>query len=210
MHHLNLCQLSGPSFDRDDVVGRKRGSGLNPSQEKAVEQACANSLTLIQGPPGTGKSKTSANIVRKFLAQNREEKILAVAETNEGVDNLLEKIVQVSDDIPQSQLLRIGSSNWMVRESLRKYTLESRYAERSEGKRVGEKWMNRKIVKKILKEARVVCTTCISAGSKIFEDVVFEKLLVDEASQATEPAILVSISRGILVIYIANSLNFLA
>ena len=39
---------------------------LNPSQGRAVRQACNNSLTLIQGPPGTGKSKTSANIIKEI------------------------------------------------------------------------------------------------------------------------------------------------
>jgi superfamily I DNA and/or RNA helicase len=89
-----------------------------------------------------------------------------------------------------------------VRENLRKFTLEARYAERSKGKRIRENWMNKKIVNKILNEARVVCTTCISAGSKIFDDTKFRKLLVDEASQATEPAILVPISRGRLLIHL--------
>jgi regulator of nonsense transcripts 1 len=171
---------------------------LNPSQEKAVRQACNNSLTLIQGPPGTGKSKTSASIIKEFLTQNGAEKILAVAETNEGVDNLLEKIVQVfGSDLPEGLVLRVGSSTWSVRESLQKFTLEARYAERSQGKRVRENWMDKKIVSKILNEARVVCTTCSSAGSKIFDETKFCKLLVDEASQATEPAILVPVSRGI-------------
>jgi regulator of nonsense transcripts 1 len=170
---------------------------LNPSQEKAVRQACNNSLTLIQGPPGTGKSKTSASIIKEFLTQNGEEKILAVAETNEGVDNLLEKIVQVfGSDLPEGLILRVGSSTWSVRESLQKFTLEARYAERSQGKRVRENWMDKKIMNKILNEARVVCTTCSSAGSKIFDETKFCKLLVDEASQATEPAILVPVSRG--------------
>ena len=115
------------------------------------------------------------------------------------MDNLLEKVVQVSKGEPESQLLRVGSSTWMVREELRKFTLESRYAKLSEGKRVRENWMDKRIVKKILKEARIVCTTCISAGSKILEDVKFSRLLVDEASQATEPAILVPICRGKLM-----------
>lgn len=181
----------------DDNSGHSRSSNLNRSQEKAIEQACNNSLTLIQGPPGTGKSKTSANVIKEFFLQNAEDKILAVAETNEGVDNLLEKIVQVlSNDIPESQVLRVGSSTWSVRENLQKFTLEEKYAKKSEGKRVKEKWMDRKTVNKILKEARIVCTTCISAGSKIFEETKFRKLIVDEASQATEPAILVPISRG--------------
>ena len=186
------------SSSRRNSIQESSSSGLNQSQEKAVRQACNNSLTLIRGPPGTGKSKTSAHIIKELLAKNSEDKILAVAETNEGVDNLLEKIVEVCDSIPKIQLLRVGSSTWSVRENLRKFTLEERYAEKSEGKRVNENWMNKSIVKKILKEARVVCTTCISAGSKIFEEQKFCKLLVDEASQATEPAILVPISRGIV------------
>lgn len=161
-----------------------------------MRQACNNPLTLIQGPPGTGKSKTSANIIKEFLAQYTGEKILAVAETNEGVDNLMDKIIQLSNGIPESQVLRVGSSTWSVREHLRKFTLEARYAERMEGKQIRENWMDKKIVNRILSEAKVVCTTCISAGSKIFEDTIFRKLLVDEASQATEPAMLVPISRG--------------
>ena len=188
-----------------DNAGCKVSSNdLNSSQEKAVRQACSNSLTLIQGPPGAGKSKTSASIIKEFLAQNDEKKILAVAETNEGVDNLLEKIVQVPSDLPERSLLRVGSSTWSVRETLQKFTLEVRYAERSQGKRVRENWMDKKIVNSILNEARVVCTTCNSAGSKIFDETKFCKLLVDEASQATEPAILVPISRGIDVLVLVG------
>lgn len=166
---------------------------LNHSQRTAVQQASNNFLTLIQGPPGTGKSKTSAYIIQTFLAQDSVGKILAVAETNEGVDNLLEKIIDVGRSIPDHELLRLGSSTWTVRQNLRKYTLETRYAERSEGKRVKENKMDSKVVKTILKQAKVVCTTCISAGSKILEKTQFPRLLVDEASQATEPAILVPI-----------------
>ena len=192
----------------DDNSDHSHSSNLNRSQQKAIEQACNNSLTLIHGPPGTGKSKTSANIIKEFLLQNAEEKILAVAETNEGVDNLLEKIVQVSNDVPESQVLRVGSSTWSVRENLQKFTLEEKYAKKSEGKRVKEKWMDKKTVNKILKEARIVCTTCISAGSRIFEETKFRKLIVDEASQAKEPAILVPISRGSLPTYIFLLIQF--
>lgn len=191
-------QLSGSDVDEENALFGNSGgsSNLNRSQEQAIKQACNNSLTLIQGPPGTGKSKTSAHIIKEFLAQNQDDKILAVAETNEGVDNLLEKIVEVSNEMPESEVLRVGSATWSVRENLQKFTLEAKYAKKSEGKRVKEKWMDRKIVKKILKEARIVCTTCISAGSRNFEETKFRKVIVDEASQATEPAILVPISRG--------------
>ena len=190
----------------EEVSEEEELADLNCSQRIAVQQACKknNSLTLIQGPPGTGKSKTSAYIIQKFLEQHADDMVLAVAETNEGVDNLLAKIIEIGTSIPEHELLRLGSSTWTVREDLRKYTLESRYAERSQGKRVKENKMDSKIVKWILKKARVVCTTCISAGSKILENTHFPRVLVDEASQATEPAILVPICNGCKVLVLVG------
>lgn len=191
--------------DEREEVSEEQLLDLNRSQRIAVQQACKNnSLTLIQGPPGTGKSKTSACIIHKFLEQHADDKVLAVAETNEGVDNLLAKIIEIRKSIPEQELLRLGSSTWTVREDLRKYTLESRYAERSQGKRIKENKMDSKIVKGILKKARVVCTTCISAGSKILENTHFPRVLVDEASQATEPAILVPICNGCKILVLVG------
>ena len=49
----------------------------------------------------------------------------------------------------------------------------------------------KKIRKQIIDSADVVCCTCIGAGSKDLEDCFFSALLIDECTQAMEPACLV-------------------
>lgn len=48
---------------------------------------------------------------------------------------------------------------------------------------------------KVLKNAQVVCCTCIGSGADILDNMTFERVLVDEATQATEPAVLVPLAR---------------
>jgi Zn finger protein HypA/HybF involved in hydrogenase expression len=47
-----------------------------------------------------------------------------------------------------------------------------------------------------LKNAQVVCCTCIGSGGDILDGMTFERILVDEATQATEAAVLVPLMRG--------------
>ncbi len=49
---------------------------------------------------------------------------------------------------------------------------------------------------KVLKNAQVVCCTCIGSGGDILDNMTFERVMVDEATQATEPAVLVPLTRG--------------
>jgi hypothetical protein len=49
---------------------------------------------------------------------------------------------------------------------------------------------------KQLKRAQVICCTCIGSGGDILDTVTFDRVLVDEATQATEPAVLVPLMRG--------------
>ena len=49
---------------------------------------------------------------------------------------------------------------------------------------------------KAIKNAQVICGTCIGSGTDIIDRVTFERVLVDEAMQATEPAMLVPLARG--------------
>ena len=43
---------------------------------------------------------------------------------------------------------------------------------------------------------QVVSTTCIGSGMSVFQKMTFDYVLVDEAAQALEPAILVAITHG--------------
>jgi len=49
---------------------------------------------------------------------------------------------------------------------------------------------------KSLKKAQIVCCTCIGSGGDILDAMTFDRVLVDEATQATEPAVLVPLMRG--------------
>ncbi len=64
---------------------------LNESQRKAVALALgSNDFFLIHGPFGTGKTRTLAEIVRQEVKRGR--KVLATAESNVAVDNLVENL----------------------------------------------------------------------------------------------------------------------
>lgn len=64
--------------------------GLNGSQIFAVAQAMLHPITLIQGPPGTGKTTTIVRFLKRVTQMGFKQPILACAQSNVAVDNLLE------------------------------------------------------------------------------------------------------------------------
>ena len=62
---------------------------LNQPQLIASKAAAERRLTLIQGPPGTGKTHTAVRILESWSKMDIGT-ILAVADSNVAVDNLLE------------------------------------------------------------------------------------------------------------------------
>ncbi len=66
--------------------------GLNQTQREAVRFAlAARDVALIHGPPGTGKTTAIVELIRR--AVRRGEKVLAVAPSNLGVDNIFERLL---------------------------------------------------------------------------------------------------------------------
>lgn len=65
---------------------------LNDSQKSAIENAlsCEN-FFLIHGPFGTGKTRTLVELISQETRQNH--KVLATAESNAAVDNILERLM---------------------------------------------------------------------------------------------------------------------
>eukprot|EP00878_Enallax_costatus_P046783 GHUV01057069.1.p1 GENE.GHUV01057069.1~~GHUV01057069.1.p1 ORF type:complete len:325 (+),score=37.41 GHUV01057069.1:877-1851(+) len=87
---------------RSDVRDLLAGiDNLNSSQKGAIAQAVTRSLTLWQGPPGTGKTRTLLALVevlvKTALQQDKRWRdmgpLLACADTNAAVDNLVEGLV---------------------------------------------------------------------------------------------------------------------
>ena len=171
--------------------------GLNSSQRLAVEGAASNRLTLIQGPPGTGKTAVAIRILKHWsrLAASEADcfsgkganPILATSDSNIAVDNLVEGCANVG-----LRVVRLGRPE-AIRPELLRYCVDRPGNGGGRGG-VGASAFKEKM--KVLKSAQVICCTCIGSGSDIVDGMNFDRVLVDEATQATEPAVLVPLNRG--------------
>lgn len=102
---------------------------LDENQQEAVRKALSLEseceILLIQGPPGTGKTTTITEIVKQYQRFHKHYKILITSQSNQAVDNVLEKIC-VSKDNPsgEDKLFRIGNNEKKMSEIARQYTPE--------------------------------------------------------------------------------------
>jgi superfamily I DNA and/or RNA helicase len=199
-------------------------SDLNHAQRKAAEAAMSSRLTLIQGPPGTGKTHTAVRVLEAWAKQDIGT-TLAVADSNVAVDNLLEgllaldvRAVRLGQPVKVREDLREATMDAeMERHPLRKDLLEhlelnEKLARRIRGMRGGKDkglahrdlsrgWKEVRRIEAqmrddILDKAQVLCCTCIGSGHELLDGRKFPRVLVDEATQATEPATLVPLVRG--------------
>ena len=60
------------------------------SQQKAVQAAFENQISVVQGPPGTGKTQTILNIIANILVRGKTVQI--VSNNNSAIVNVLEKL----------------------------------------------------------------------------------------------------------------------
>jgi len=156
------------SFKPEDTHSR-----LNPSQRAAVLGALHRTLTLIQGPPGTGKTMVAIQILHHLTTLSHKP-ILAVSDSNIAVDNLVSGCADLGVGV-----VRLGRPE-SVRGDLLRFCVD----EIGWGKKLA-----------VLRNAQVICTTCIGAGTDLLDSIAMDYCLVDEATQCTEPAILIPLSR---------------
>ncbi|CAF2851667.1 unnamed protein product [Rotaria sp. Silwood2] len=175
---------------------------LNNSQRQAIKNALENRLTLIQGPPGTGKTETSAWIIHLWLKKFFQEgqPILICAETHQAVDNLTRRLLQYR----QYRLIRYGEPR-TVAPDLHKYTLPTQIELLRREKQQSNSnttTTNKSLygppkpkeIREIISKCQILCMTCSGVG--ILEpDFKFPFILIDEASQITEPNILIPLVR---------------
>lgn len=191
---------------------------LNHSQINAVKFALQHPLSLIQGPPGTGKTVTSATLIYHLVQQFKDDvdrgKVLVVAPSNVAVDHLTEKIRSTGLDVvrvparsrteisPEIQGVSLEAKTLELAKSTRKeyltlVQLKEKYGElKPRDQKLYEK-LKRALESKVIKNSEVVCCTCTTAGSSQFRNARFRALLIDEATQATEPECLIPFVTGI-------------
>lgn len=97
-------KLLGGSLDNRSLSSFQY-SGLNPSQNRAIEKAInSQNFHLIQGPPGTGKTKTIAHIAKILVESGK--KVFVTGPTHTAINNSLNAI---STEIKEaSKVVKIG------------------------------------------------------------------------------------------------------
>lgn len=196
---------------------------LNASQEEAVGMAIRNDFSVVKGPPGTGKTTVCAAIVYE-MAQRTDKRILVCAQSNQGIDNLVERIHKTGLNIVrvvsgykeeearvcQEQTLhfRMVNDDLCLDEEQEEYKILKKELDGGILARLSKKerkrWMARfsmikdQLISAVLANADVIGTTCVgSVDSRIKNKVSFGFMLMDEATQACQPEILIPIMNGI-------------
>ena len=232
LRDLLLCQphdIQASAQRPPEIRGQKlrplslEGMVLDDSQVSAIETAVNQRFSIIQGPPGTGKTHTAVHLLKGLIDMGRGP-ILATAESNVAVDNLLERLLNLG-----VRAVRFGKPV-KVRENLREATLDAHVAAHPKqdeidfikeendaiksqlhdlkGKEKGLahrdinknfreiREIEQKIFDDVLSKSEVVCCTNIGAGHFTLSNRKFSIVLIDEATQATEPSSLVPIVKG--------------
>lgn len=110
------------------------------------------------------------------------------------MDNVLERFVVENASehlLSDEEILRAATESSRVNKALQKYTIDARLG----GSMNDDPRLIKKAEKRV-KEARIVFTTCTGAGLGIIRHSDFEIVLIDEASQITEPGALIPLVKG--------------
>jgi regulator of nonsense transcripts 1 len=149
----------------------------------------------------TGKTAVAIRILQhwarlaesNFARGENPSPILATSDSNIAVDNLVEGCAAVG-----LRVVRLGRPE-AIRPELLRFCIDrppSSYSSRENqqyGSNAAQAFKDRM---KTLKSAQIICCTCIGSGGDILDAMTFDRVLVDEATQATEPAVLVPLMRG--------------
>ena len=151
----------------------------NTIQNEAVEKILGTkNYSLIQGPAGTGKTYVIAKAAIELAKQG--EKILITAFTNRAVDNVCKYLLENGFQ----NFVRLGSSH-SIQKEIRDYTINA-YKKQDSEKSIGD----------ILAEYPIIVATTTTISNPVFEKLGTQTIIVDEASQMTEPTVLSSLIEG--------------
>ncbi len=151
----------------------------NSVQNQAVEKILGtDNYCLIQGPAGTGKTHVIAKTAI-FLAE-RSEKVLLTAFTNRAVDNICNYLIQNNFH----NFIRLGATH-SIQKEIEDYTLNS-FKEKNKDKPTSE----------ILEQIPIIVATTSTISNPVFEKLGIQTIIIDEASQMTEPTVVSALMEG--------------
>jgi DNA replication ATP-dependent helicase Dna2 len=152
--------------------------GVDPSQKEAIQLALsANDFCLIQGPAGTGKTYTIAKLVEILLVKGQT--ILLSAYTNTAVDNMIRKFLEITNDSQaRNKIVRLGIEEAIDPEVI-DLSLQAKKLEYQD-----------------LLKIPIIAATTSTIGRNIYDEFSFDVIIVDEASQMSEPSVLSAVTKG--------------
>lgn len=213
-HETEEASLGTSPADPPKLVQVPHLAKLNHSQIQAVTRALTSPLCLIQGPPGTGKTVTSAAIVYHLCTLNHAQ-VLVAAPSNVAVDQLAEKVhgtglkvvrlcARSREAVASSveflglhhQVEQMAKAHPRWSELGKLFKLKREVGELSQGDERRLRTLVASVEQEVLRAADVVCTTCVGCGDNRLSQFRFRYVLVDEATQATEPECILPLVMG--------------
>ncbi|KAL9570974.1 hypothetical protein ACKAV7_005311 [Fusarium commune] len=148
---------------------------LNDSQNQAIKLALNSSLLCLWGPPGTGKTETIIEMIYALQTAIPKARVLVTAPTHNAVDNVIYRHIQRLQKQPlarktQPDLVRVSTK-------VRKVADDLRYEEGHSNGQAKRHHFHQ-------------------AGIGMIRSKFFDIVIVDEASQQTEPSSLVPLVKG--------------
>lgn len=197
------------------VINAPNMPKLNESQRNAIEHSLAHNFSIIQGPPGTGKTGTSTVLVYN-LVRELKKTVLVCAPSNVAADNIACRMKESGlnvlriyaysrEGVPTESSRRLDK--FALHQILQTYPhlrdLKREMIENPTKQKIGIYDTEKEaIIDRLLDSVEVICTTCIAAFDKRLKKRKFDYVLIDEATQAMEPEVLIPLSlaeRAILV-----------
>eukprot|EP00088_Acartia_fossae_P071181 TRINITY_DN971_c0_g1_i1.p1 TRINITY_DN971_c0_g1~~TRINITY_DN971_c0_g1_i1.p1 ORF type:complete len:1287 (+),score=326.77 TRINITY_DN971_c0_g1_i1:467-3862(+) len=87
-------------------VPKKNMVRFTPTQVEAIRAGTNPGLTMVVGPPGTGKTDVAVQIISNLYHNFPDQRTLIVTHSNQALNQLFEKIIQL--DVDERHLLRLG------------------------------------------------------------------------------------------------------
>ncbi len=178
---------------------------LDENQRLAVDKALNLNLgeyLIVQGPPGTGKTTVILEMILQILKKDKHARILVTSQSNQALDNVLDKICETEE-----RIIRFGKDKNKMSKKAQKYHEEHTFDAFLQNLRLKiekdttdygnalnevhevykQKILNsdNKLKAIFYKQMRVLFGTLVGiSGWSGFREMAFDYVIVDEAAKA--------------------------